>query len=165
MLIGVFADSHDHLDNLRLAVDLFNATGCERAIFAGDLVSTFAVPCLRKLRCPLIGCFGDNEGNKPGLDAGLSILGRFAEPPFGYVAPDGSRFLVAHMLRQLQGFDDDDFHIAVYAHSHRPKVHYDERGRLYVNPGETGGWKFREPTVAIVDTRERSARIVPLTSL
>lgn len=165
MLIGCFADSHDHLDYLRRAVDLFNREGCQQVIFAGDLVSTFAVPCLRRLSCPLVGCFGDNEGNKVGLDSGMSILGKLAEPPFGFVAPDGTRFLVAHMLRQLRGFHDDDFHIAVYAHTHRPKIEYDSLGRLYVNPGETGGWKFHQPTIALVETRDRSARIVPLSGL
>lgn len=162
MLIGAFADSHDHLDYLRAAVKLFNGAECRAVLFAGDLVSTFAVPILRDLRCPLHGCFGDNEGNKIGLDSGLSIIGKLAEGPFGYVAPDGTRFLIAHMLRQLRGFEDDDFHIAVYAHTHRAKSHYDERGRLYVNPGETCGWKFREPSVALIDTRARSATIVRL---
>ena len=63
MLIGAFADSHDHLDYLRAAVKIFNDSQCGAVLFAGDLVSTFAVPILRDLHCPLIGCFGDNEGN------------------------------------------------------------------------------------------------------
>ena len=64
MRIGVFADTHDHLDNIRRAVEYFNRAECEYVIFAGDFVSTIAVPPLRNLTCPLVGCFGDNEGNK-----------------------------------------------------------------------------------------------------
>ena len=67
MLIGIFADTHDHLANIRLAVERFNAAKCELVLFAGDLVSTFAVPPLRRLNCPFVGCFGDNEGNKVDL--------------------------------------------------------------------------------------------------
>ena len=50
MLIGIFADSHDHLDHIQRAVEVFNQAGCELVVFAGDLVSSFAVPPLRKLK-------------------------------------------------------------------------------------------------------------------
>ena len=49
MRIGIFADSHDHLDHIRQAVEVFNQAHCELVVFAGDLVSSFAVPPLRKL--------------------------------------------------------------------------------------------------------------------
>lgn len=161
MRIGVFADCHDHLDHIRLAVDCFNEAGCELVLFAGDLVSTFAVPPLRKLKCPFVGCFGDNEGNKPGLLAGISIVGSLSEAPLSYTAPDGTRFLIAHMLRQCRGCEAD-FDVLVYAHTHKPSIDFDERGRLLLNPGETSGWTYRQPTVAILETQPIRAEIVPL---
>jgi hypothetical protein len=112
MRIGIFADVHDHLDNLRLAVEFFNARQCAAVIFAGDLVSTFAVPPLRKLNCPFYGCFGDNEGNRPGLLAGMSIVGELRDAPALYTLPDGTRIVVMHMERQLRGFDEP-FDVAV----------------------------------------------------
>lgn len=161
MLIGIFADSHDHLENLRRAVDIFNDAGCECVLFAGDLVSTFAVPPLRKLRCPLIGCFGDNEGNKVGLVAGWSILGTLGEPPFVFRAPDGTRFLIAHMERQFRGLDGE-FDVAVYAHTHKPSLSRDDCGRLFINPGELSGWTFQRPTVVLLDTTTMMPHIVEL---
>lgn len=161
MRIGVFADSHDHLDNLRLAVDVFNRRECDYVLFAGDLVSTFAVPPLRKLRCPFVGCFGDNEGNKIGLLAGMRIVGTLGEAPFGWRAPDGTRFLFAHMLRQLQGVGGE-FDVAVYGHTHRPAVYRDDQGHLFLNPGETSGWTYGKPSVAILETRSMDVEIVPL---
>ncbi len=53
MQIGLFADTHDHLDRLRQAVALFNQRGCDLVLFAGDLVSTFAVPPPRQTTCSL----------------------------------------------------------------------------------------------------------------
>ena len=44
MRLGIFADTHDHLANIRLAVERFNAEGVDLILFAGDLVSTIAVP-------------------------------------------------------------------------------------------------------------------------
>ena len=89
MLIGIFADSHDHLDHIQRAVEVFNQAGCELVVFAGDLVSSFAVPPLRKLNCKVIACYGDNEGNKIGVAAGMKIIGTMGEPPFSFKTADG----------------------------------------------------------------------------
>jgi len=159
MKIGIFADSHDHLDHLRRAVEVFNEAQCELVVFAGDLVSSFAVPPLRKLNCRIIGCFGDNEGNKIGVAAGMKILGTIGEPPFGFKTPDGLRVLLTHMDRTLRDVDGD-FDVMIYAHTHKPSITRDEQGRLYINPGETSGWSFGKPSVAILDTSNREATIV-----
>ena len=161
MLIGIFADSHDHLDHIRRAVKLFNDAGCELVVFAGDLVSSFAVPPLRELKCKVIACFGDNEGNKPGVIAGMKIIGTIGEPPLGFKTPDGRKILVTHMDRTLRGLDGD-FDVAIYAHTHKPSITHDEKGRLFINPGETSGWSHGRPSVAILDTTTLEARIVQI---
>lgn len=163
MRLGLFADVHDHLDHLRLAVEFFNQAGCETVLFAGDLVSTFAVPPLRKLRCPFVGSYGDNEGNKPGLQAGFSIIGRLEEPPVRWTSPDGLRFVIVHMERQLRLLPDDvQFDVALCGHTHKPEIRELPGGRLLVNPGEVSGWTFNNPTVMLFDTADRRAEIVPL---
>lgn len=161
MKIGLFADAHDHLDFIRRAVAVFNARECQLVLFAGDLVSSFAVPPLRELRCPVLACFGDNEGNKLGVAAGFKILGQIGEAPFCLKTPDGVRIVVTHMLRQLHGAEGE-FDVCVFAHTHRAEISRDEQGRLYVNPGETSGWSFRRPSVAILETSPLSAEIVRL---
>jgi putative phosphoesterase len=163
MLTGLFADTHDHLANIRLAVERFNEAGCELVLFAGDLVSTFAVPPLRKLKCPFVGCFGDNEGNKVGLRAGYTMVGQIGEPPLRYTAADGMRFILCHMQRQLRG-EADDWDIAVFGHTHKPRVSRDELGRLLINPGETSGWTFGRPTIALLETATREVQIIDLAS-
>lgn len=164
MRIGIFADAHDHLDNVRLAVREFNRLDCDLVVFAGDFVSTFVTPPLRKLRCPFWACFGDNDGNKRGLRNGTSIIGWIAEPPFGFRTPDGIRVLVTHMLRDLRGFADG-CNVVIYAHTHKPLIRRDESGRLLINPGETSGWTFRKPTIAVLETPSLEARIIALPEL
>ncbi len=163
MRIGIFADVHDHLDNLRRAVHLFNERNCDTVLFAGDLVSTFAVPPLRKLNCPLIGCFGDNEGNKPGLLAGISIVGKLEEPPVLWCSPDGVRFVIVHMERQLRELADEaSFDVAICGHTHKPRFSKDHLGRLFLNPGEVSGWTFRKPSVALFETQSRQHELILL---
>lgn len=159
MLIGIFADTHDHLDHIRLAVDEFNRRACELVIFAGDLVSTFALPPLRKLDCPMIASFGDNEGNKIGVRGGMQIIGEIGEPPFCFRSADGTRFLLTHQ-KELLTEPIGDVDVVVYAHTHKPRIHRDDAGRLWINPGETSGWTYRKPSVAILDTSTMEAQIV-----
>ena len=164
MLIGIFADTHDHLDNIRLAVAEFNRRQCELVVFAGDFVSTFAIPPLRKLNCRLIASFGDNEGNKVGLRGGLEIIGEVSEPPFGFRATDGTKILVTHQFELLKG-QEEGSDIVIYAHTHRPRVHRDKSGRLWINPGETSGWTYREPSIAILDSGSMETEIVLLNGM
>lgn len=164
MRIGVFADAHDHLDNVRRAVAEFNRRDCQLVLFAGDLVSPMVVPPLRKLQCPLIGCFGDNDGNKTGILGGMKIIGPLGEPPFGVITPDGTRILLTHIFEMARDFAAD-FQVVISAHTHRPRIARDETGRLYLNPGETSGWSFRKPSVAILETEPLDAEIVSLPEL
>jgi putative phosphoesterase len=161
MLVGIFADTHDHLPNIRCAVERFNAAGCELVLFAGDLVSTFAVPPLRKLKCPFVGCFGDNEGNKIGLMSGYASVGQMGEPPVRHTTADGTRFIICHMQRQLRG-QADDWDIAIFGHTHKPRIMRDELDRLLINPGETSGWTFGRATIVLLDTGTQTTDVIDL---
>ena len=175
MLVGVFADAHDHADNVRRAVRFFNEAGCGLVLFAGDLVSPLVVPPLRKLTCPLVACWGDNDGNRVGIAGGMRVVGPVGEPPLCVTAPDGTRFLLCHQLREVRDHlreaaapADGGPQVVVYAHTHRHAVARDAAGRLLVNPGECGGWVSRTPSVALVDTAAEggpAAKIVPLPQL
>jgi hypothetical protein len=160
VLIGIFADAHDHLDNIRRAVERFNRERVDLVLFAGDFVSTIAVPPLRRLEAPLVACYGDNEGNKIGLASGFRLVGQLAEPPVRLTVDDGTRLVIAHMKRQLRGLDDYD--VGVVGHTHKPRIERDARGRLLINPGETSGWSFGRPTIALFDTSTKQATIVEL---
>jgi uncharacterized protein len=142
-------------------VERFNAEAVELVLFAGDLVSTFAVPPLRRLNCPLVACFGDNEGNKPGLLAGFQLVGKLSEPPVRLNTSDGTRVVMVHMRRQLRGLDGD-YDVAIFGHTHKPRIERDDAGRLLINPGETSGWTFGRPTVAVYETETQHAELLNL---
>ena len=121
MRIGIFADVHDHLAHLRLAVEQFNKERVELVLFAGDLVSTIAVPPLRKLQSPLVGCFGDNEGNKVGVMAGIRVVGQLSDPPVFLTTPDGTRVVITHMKSQLRELKSE-YDIAIFGHTHKSRI-------------------------------------------
>lgn len=161
MRLGVFADTHDHVDNVRRAVHEFVRRGCELVVFAGDFVSPIVVPPLRRLGVPVLACFGDNEGNRTGIAGGMRIVGPVADGPFGFETPDGTRFVVTHVPGPMRDLCDGADAV-ITAHTHKPRIERDEAGRLWVNPGETSGWTYRRPSIAIVETDPLAAEIVPL---
>ncbi|MEO2019983.1 MAG: YfcE family phosphodiesterase [Fuerstiella sp.] len=161
MKIGIMADIHDNVDNLRHAIGLFNAMGCGVILLAGDFVSPLVVPSMRKLTGKVIACFGDNDGNQRGIIGGMRIVGTLGYGPFSYQTSDGLKILMAHQLNELRdciGGED----VIVFAHTHRPSVVEDKNGRLFINPGEVAGWMFRKPTVVILDSETRKAEVVDL---
>jgi uncharacterized protein len=164
MKIGILADVHDNADNLRHAINLFNSVPCSVVLFAGDFVSPLVVPSLRKLHCPVVACFGDNDGNQKGIAGGMKIVGTLGYSPMCYQTPDGLHVLMAHQLDDVRTLIDGA-DVVVFAHTHRPSVVTDRTGRVFINPGETGGWMFRKPTVAVFDTVTRETEIRELPSM
>lgn len=164
MKIGIMADIHDNVDNLRHAIGLFNAHQCGMVLLAGDLVSPLVVPSMRKLTGRVIACYGDNDGNRIGIAGGMKIVGTLGHPPFCFQTSDGLKFIMAHQLSELRDhLGEAD--VIVFAHTHRPSIVKDRHGRLFINPGEVGGWMFRRPTVVILDSETREAQIVNLPSM
>ena len=83
------------------------------------------------------------------------------EAPALYELADTTRVVLVHMERQIRGFAEP-FDIGICGHTHKPRTWHDESGRLWVNPGETSGWTYGNPTVALLDTATRTAEILPL---
>jgi len=161
MHIGIFGDTHDHVDHVRHAVKIFNDRKCELVLFAGDFVSPIMIPPLRKLNCRLISCFGDSDGNRRGITGGLRIIGIVGEPPFGVKLTDGTRILLTHQLETLKGLLEHS-DVVISSHTHKPSIKRDSKGRLFINPGETSGWCYRQPTVVILDSHTGQAEIINL---
>lgn len=164
MRIGAFADAHDHVDNVRRAVVVFNELRCDLVLFAGDFVSPLVLPPLRKLNCPLIACLGDNDGNEIGIAGGMRILGTLGRPPLCVALPKGPKILLTHQLQSVRGYVDGA-EVVIWAHTHKPSIARDAAGRLLLNPGETSGWVFRKPSVAWFDSGSLEAEIVFLPAL
>ena len=161
MRVGVFADAHDHVDNVRRAIVVFNELRCDLVLFAGDFVSPLVLPPLRKLCCPLIACLGDNDGNVVGITGGMRVLGAVAHPPLCVLLRNGRKILLTHQLESVRGCVDG-CDVVIWAHTHKPSIARDAKGRLLLNPGETSGWVFRKPTIAWFDADSLEAEIIHL---
>ncbi len=159
MLLGVFSDTHDHLDNIGKAVELFNARGVDLVIHAGDVVSPFALDPLKALKAPWQGVFGNNEGEIPYLLE--KAQGKLQPPPLE-LELEGHKVLVKHFHHYVEELAlSGRYSLIIYGHTHRSRV--EKVGPAWVlNPGEACGWLTGRATVALVDVPSFNIELVEL---
>jgi len=63
MLIGLISDTHDNLPMIEKAVKKLNEENVALVLHAGDYISPFVIPKFKTLNAPLIGVFGNNDGD------------------------------------------------------------------------------------------------------
>jgi hypothetical protein len=154
MLIGVLSDTHDNLPKIAAAGELFAERGVELILHAGDYVAPFALRALLAAGIPLVGVFGNNDGERAGLKKQCPTL---YESPHRLEAA-GRAVVLAHDPAELAGAGQAD--LVVHGHTHEPGVRRD--GALVLNPGEAGGWLSGRCTAAIVDLETMHVEIVEL---
>ena len=146
MKLGVIADSHDNLPMIRKAVRFFNEEEpVDAIVHAGDYVAPFAVKELAKLKAPIYGIFGNNDGEHPGIN---QVLPQIVDPPL-HLEIGGRRIVVTHDLDKLPEDTKKAAEIVIFGHTHNRKV--ERNGCLLVNPGELGGWLTGESSAAVID--------------
>jgi putative phosphoesterase len=167
MLIGLMADTHDCLPLLRTAVREMNDRQVRLVIHAGDYVAPFVAKDLHQLRAPLLGVFGNNDGDHTLLrkriaeKEGFEIQGIFATTVFQdrsiAVLHGDEPDLLDALIR------GDTFDLIVHGHSHQRGVMRNGK-TLVVNPGEVCGYLTGLSTIALYDTRSAETEFIELTA-
>lgn len=164
MIVGLISDTHDRLPLIDKAVERLNQEKVDLVLHAGDYVAGFSVQHLKPLKAPLIGIFGNNDGDhellqKKFRELGAELRGRFAE-----VRVDGLRIAMLHgeeeeLLNSLISAESHD--LIVHGHTHEAKT-YRKGKTLVVNPGEVCGYLSGKPTIAILNTETLEVKIIQL---
>jgi len=163
MKIGIMSDTHDRLDAVEKAIDLFNREKVEHVLHAGDLVSPFVAPKFAKLKAKLYIVWGNNDGDKEFIrvkfgEIGVTPLGNFAT-----LKLDGKKIALLHGTHEeIVGalLRSGTFDVVVRGHNHRAEIR--EGKTLLINPGEVCGYLTGRQTVAILNLTGLKAEILHL---
>lgn len=169
-LVGIISDTHDHLNKIDKALEIFKERNVNLIIHAGDFISPFALKKFKNLWCPFAGVFGNNEGEKPTL---LSIFGQnskkqepskkdkiLIEPPLEYQFGE-YLFYITHVPFDFKELSESKIYTAIiYGHTHLPDVFYGDT--LIINPGECCGWVNGRATVALLSLPDEKVEIVDI---
>lgn len=157
MRIGIISDTHDNLDKLKKAVDIFNANKVGFVFHAGDFVAPFVLSVLGKLKCDYLGVFGNNDGEKKGLK---EKSGNRIKPGPLKIKRFGRTIILSHELHQVL-FKKQNPDLVIFGHSHKPEINF--KGKtLFINPGECGGWLTGKSTIAICELDNLTCHVLEI---
>jgi len=165
MLVGIISDTHDNLPMVEKAIKRLNEEKVGLVLHAGDYVAPFVIPKFKDLQARLVGVFGNNDGDHELLkkrfseNKNLEIHGNFAA-----IKVEGLQIALLHgneeeLLKAL--IDSESFDVIVHGHMHKADV-YRKGKTLVINPGEVCGYLTGKPTMALLDTVGREAKLVEL---
>jgi len=164
MIVGLVSDTHDCLPLIAEAVKRLNEMNEPLEILAGDNIDPFVASHINPVRAPLIGVFGNNDGDRELLKKKFAELGADIRGNFAFVVVDGFRIALLHgnetdLLRSLLELESHD--VLVSGHTHVAKTY--QKGRtLVINPGEACGYLSGKPTRSILDTKTLNVKTIQL---
>jgi uncharacterized protein len=120
--IGIISDTHDDMENVQRAIEIFNTEKVEYVIHAGDYIFPGIVIEFKKLNAKLIGVLGNNDGEKIHLLKNFLNIGGELKGEIGEIELDGISFGLYHgtdnevkeNLVSSQKYD-----IVICGHTHR----------------------------------------------
>ncbi len=157
--IGVISDTHDNVDNIKKAVDIFNTQEVSLVVHAGDYTSPFTCIPYKELKADFVGIFGNNDGDLLLLNERAE--GKIHKQPYQFEL-EGKRFVVMHEHHLVDALaDSGHYDIVIFGHTHKAVVEH-RNNTLVVNPGEAGHWLYGKATIGIIDTDTMDAEIINL---
>jgi len=163
-LIGIISDSHDNINAIQKAVELFNGKNVKAVLHAGDLISPFTARAFKELESKLYFVFGNNDGDKVTLTKRFEEIGATSCGDFGDLTIDGLHIALLHgtnetLVKALA--KSGEFDVVVRGHTHEPGVKIIE-GVPVINPGEASGVLSEKSTVAVLEISNLNIEIMQL---
>lgn len=161
MHVGLIADTHDNLEAIELATDIFADEGVDVIVHCGDFVAPPALAPFEGFE--LHGVLGNNDGEALGLAAAFDSLGNQSElhGRFASLEFDGLSLAALHgeSLAEVDAVAAaETYDIVCYGHHHE-REHSESGPTTIVNPGAhfpTVPDEHR--TVAVLDTLTETVR-------
>ena len=161
MKLGIIADSHDNLNAIENAVNIFNEKKVNLVIHAGDFIAPFTGRKFKELNAKFVGVFGNNDGEKFGLREKFRQIGEIHEDPH-ILRINEKRIIITHHPEIVDAMiKSKEYDVVIYGHTHEAKI--EKNGSvLAINPGECGGWVTGKKSIAILDLEQMEAEIIEL---
>ncbi len=158
MLVGIFSDTHDNLDKIKKATELFKQKGVRTVIHCGDIVAPFSAKLIdAEISVPIYVVYGNNDGEKEGLK---KVFPQIAEPPL-LIDIEHKIIIVAHDFAQIPADMIEKADILAAGHTHVAEI-TKKNDKLWINPGDCSGWLKGRASIAILDTDTLKAEIIEL---
>jgi putative phosphoesterase len=176
--MGIISDTHDDVENVQRAIEIFNAEKVAYVIHAGDYVLPGVVQEFEKLNGKLMGVFGNNDGEKGALLKNFPGINGELKGELGEIEFDGLKFGIYHgtdtgvkdLLVNSKKYD-----ILICGHTHIKEPSLNSIGKykndaktLVLNPGTAHkkiasiSGAFKESGIVVFDIQTKEYRFIDL---
>jgi hypothetical protein len=158
MKIGIVSDTHDHLDNLAVALDTFRAEGVRQLLHCGDLCSPDVVQAMASFDVRIARGNMDRHPDLTRVVKATFLGDRLAR--LHRFSLDGHAAAMLHgdqegRLRDL--IYSGDYAYIFHGHTHRRRDEMLGRTRV-INPGALGGTRWQQRSFCIFDLARDEVR-------
>jgi len=178
MKIGIISDTHDDIENVQRAIEIFNAEGVDYVIHAGDYVFPGVVKEFEKLNAKLIGVLGNNDGENVHLLKNFLEVNGDLKGELGKIEVDGLKVGIYHgtskeLKEWLINCGEYDILVCGHTHTKEPSLNsygkYEKNGKtLVLNPGTAHkkvaslSGAFKEGGIIIFDILTKEYKFIEL---
>lgn len=139
MIIGIIADTHDDILNVKQAIKIFNEYEVNYVIHAGDYIYPGIILEFKNLNknVKLIGVLGNNDGERIGLATSFNSIGGDLMGDFGEINLDNEIFGVYHGTNNLLKKSlilANCYDVLVFGHTHKKDNRKINKTQI-LNPG------------------------------
>ncbi len=96
MKIGILSDTHDDIENVQEAIQIFNKNKAEYVIHAGDYIFPGIIKEFANLNAKMIGVLGNNDGERNGIVKSFLDIEGELKGEIGEIEIDEIRFVICH---------------------------------------------------------------------
>lgn len=159
MLLGLVSDTHDRLEMIQKAVKFFNSQKLDYVLHAGDYVAPFTAAHFSQLQIPMIGVFGNNDGEKKGLTEVYAPFAQIHESPYVFELK-GYKIALMHSPVKLEEHIKNS-RVIIHGHTHTVEIKH-MQDKVLINPGECCGYLHGRSTIAVVDVKTLKVSLTEL---
>ncbi len=159
MRVAVMSDIHDHLEELRRALQLVR--GCEALLCCGDICAPITLrEMAQRFSGPIHVVRGNNDGDMLFMCQVAQKAGNVTlHGEYGELELAGRKVAFVHYPRLAEGLAaTGDYDLVCHGHDHIARMLWVGK-TLLLNPGEIMGWKGKR-SCAIYDAGTGTAEFV-----
>ena len=157
MILGVVSDTHNRTVNVEKIIDIFNSNNVEKVIHTGDITQSRTLVRFKRLNCPLLGVYGNNDQEEHGLIETAKDNGFiFQEPPFS-LEIENRKIAIFHEPDEIESFIKKNPSINLIIHGHTHRYRNEMVGDVkIINPGECAGIIKGKNSVGLLKLKDLS---------
>lgn len=157
-MIGIISDTHDNVENIKNAAEVFRKKRVSFVIHLGDIIAPATVPFFKGLNMKFIK--GNNDGDLEGIKAKCAEIGAEYLGEFHVMMVKGKKLALYHgtdKTRLAQIISSGNYDYVLHGHDHHKR---DKKigNTQVINPG--AHYYQCENTIALLDVENNKVEFI-----